>query len=281
MFGVPMQMLNILRKTVKSQHRKVTKKLSSLESQLDSSDAAEATKLLGDLVMCNLHQIKAGATEVEVDNWETGNKEVIKLDPKMSGVENAEALYKKASKLRRGSSKILPLIESCKSDIAYLEETEVLLESLERGASNDEIALLNQIESELVEQGFMRKKSIHALKEKSQKKAKKASKSASSDYRRLKSPNGLDILVGRSSQQNDEITMRLAKPGDIWMHARGFPGAHVLLRSSPSAAVENADLEFAANLAAYYSKGANLAKVDVILADKKDISKPSTLFFKS
>ncbi|KAI8108413.1 hypothetical protein M9434_006439 [Picochlorum sp. BPE23] len=268
------RMLSMLRKTVKSQHLKVTKKLASLENQLDSSDAAEATKLLGDLVMCNLHKIKPGAAEVEVDNWETGNKEVIKLDPTISGVENAEALYKKASKLRRGSSKILPLIESCKGDMAYLEDTEVLLESLEGGTADEEIALLNQIESELVQQGFMKKKSIHVLKEKSQKKAKKASKSVSSDYRRLKSPNGFDILVGRSSQQNDEITMRLAKPGDIWMHARGFPGAHVLLRCSPSQSVENSDLEFAANLAAYYSKGANLAKVDVIMADKKDISKP-------
>ena len=40
------------------------------------------------------------------------------------------------------------------------------------------------------------------------------------------------VLVGRNNKQNDELTNRVAKAGDVWMHARGCPGAHVLLRAS-------------------------------------------------
>ena len=59
------------------------------------------------------------------------------------------------------------------------------------------------------------------------------------------------------------------------MHARGFPGAHVVLRCAQTKdSIQDEDLEFAANLAAYYSKGVGLKKVDVIMADPKDISKP-------
>jgi predicted ribosome quality control (RQC) complex YloA/Tae2 family protein len=265
-------LLNELKRTVRRQKDKLEKKLSSLEKQGDVSSLHNSFKLKGDLIMSNIHLLKPGSSEIEVENWETGEKEILLLDPLKSGVENAEAYYKQAGKLKRGTAKVLPLIDDCKTDIRYLDETEALLEAL-KGTENDDITILSQIEAELIGTGFVKKKAVHVMKEKASKKAKKKVQGA--EYKRLISPNGFEVLVGRSSLQNDEITMRVAKTGDIWMHARGFPGAHVLIKSSQSAsAVHDEDLEFAANLAAYYSKGSNLSKVDVIMADKKDISKP-------
>jgi len=274
------RLMGSLARTLGRTKDKLRKKLASLEKQADVSSEADGVKLKGDLVMSHLHLFKNPAADrapsIEVQNWETGEAERIALDETKTIIENAEKFYKQASKLKRGATKVLPLIDECKADMMYLDDNEALLESITASEEGDELDLLTQIELELMEAGFIKKKAIHAMQEKGvQKNKKRAKKSGGSEYKRLESPNGFEVLVGRSSKQNDEVTMRVAKPGDVWMHARGFPGAHVLVRCAQvSAPVEDADLEFAANIAAYYSKGASLGKVDVIMADPKDISKP-------
>ena len=67
------------------------------------------------------------------------------------------------------------------------------------------------------------------------------------------------VLVGRNNRSNDELTHKVARPIDVWMHARGVAGAHVLLRVPNDApdAVSPPDLQFAADLAAFYCKVAN------------------------
>ena len=274
------RLLASLARAVSKQKDKLEKKLASLERQADVSSQADGMKLKGDLVMSHLHLFKRPTSDrsdsIEVLNWETGEPEVILLDESKTPVENAEKFYKQASKLKRGATKVLPLIEECKADMLYLGDNEALLESIRASEEGDELDLLAQIELELMNNGFIKRKSVHAMQEKGvQKNKKRNKKTGGSEYKRLSSPNGFEVLVGRSSQQNDEVTMRIAKPGDIWMHARGFPGAHVVLRCAQTKdAVQDEDLEFAANLAAYYSKGIGLKKVDVIMADPKDISKP-------
>jgi predicted ribosome quality control (RQC) complex YloA/Tae2 family protein len=79
------------------------------------------------------------------------------------------------------------------------------------------------------------------------------------------------VLVGRTAGQNDTATFRLAGPDDIWFHARGVPGSHVVLRDSPELSEE--DIEEAARLAAGYSKLREDAQVDVIYTEKKHVRK--------
>lgn len=274
------RLLASLARAISKQKDKLEKKLASLERQADVSSQADGMKLKGDLVMSHLHVFKRPTSDrsdsIQVLNWETGESEVILLDESKTPVENAEKFYKQASKLKRGATKVLPLIEECKADMLYLADNEALLESIVASEEGDELDLLAQIELELMNNGFIKRKNVHALQEKGvQKNRKRNKKTGGSEYKRLSSPNGFEVLVGRSSQQNDEVTMRIAKPGDIWMHARGFPGAHVVLRCAQTKdSIQDEDLEFAANLAAYYSKGVGLKKVDVIMADPKDISKP-------
>ena len=64
------------------------------------------------------------------------------------------------------------------------------------------------------------------------------------------------VLVGRNNRQNDELTHKVARPTDVWLHARGVPGAHVLLRrpNDEPGDVPAADLQFAADLAAWFCK---------------------------
>ena len=106
--------------------------------------------------MSHLHVFKRPTSDrsdsIQVLNWETGESEVILLDESKTPVENAEKFYKQASKLKRGATKVLPLIEECKADMLYLADNEALLESIVASEEGDELDLLAQIELELIEQ---------------------------------------------------------------------------------------------------------------------------------
>ena len=246
------------------------KKLASLQKQADASVSHCDIKLCGDLIMSNLHLLVPGTSFIDLENWETGKMEHIKLDPTRSAIQNAEMYYKRAKKAKRGATKIAPLIDESRSEINFLEENEVLLDII-LPENSESIDLLHQIESDLASLGYIKKRGMHKARETSSRKKK----IKGPNLRYMTSPNGFEVIVGRSSQENDTITMSMAKSGDVWMHARGYPGAHVLLRCSQSVkAVAKEDLKFAADIAAFYSKGSALSKVDVIMADKKNISKP-------
>ena len=81
------------------------------------------------------------------------------------------------------------------------------------------------------------------------------------------------VLVGRSPRNNAELTFRIARPDDLWFHARGVPGAHVVLRIDSSRAPTTAELRSAAELAAYHSKARTSGTVPVDYTARKYVRK--------
>jgi predicted ribosome quality control (RQC) complex YloA/Tae2 family protein len=86
-------------------------------------------------------------------------------------------------------------------------------------------------------------------------------------------PAGTRVYVGRSPAENAELTFRTARPNDLWFHARGQPGAHVILQRDDRAAPCDDDIRIAAELAALHSKGRNSAKVTVDYTQRKHVRK--------
>ena len=87
------------------------------------------------------------------------------------------------------------------------------------------------------------------------------------------SSSGLDILVGQDDQSNDYLSLRLAKPNDLWFHISGFPGSHVVLSVADGDADKESVMEAAA-LAAWFSKMRNGKNVAVHYCKARDVSKP-------
>lgn len=85
--------------------------------------------------------------------------------------------------------------------------------------------------------------------------------------------SGSRILVGRSPVENAELTFRVARPHDLWLHARGVPGAHVILQRDDRTAPSDEDIAFAASLAAAHSKARDGAKVAVDYTSRKHVRK--------
>jgi predicted ribosome quality control (RQC) complex YloA/Tae2 family protein len=89
----------------------------------------------------------------------------------------------------------------------------------------------------------------------------------------LQTARGSRIAVGRSPIENAELTFRVARPNDVWFHAQGIPGAHVILARDDRTAAPNEDLELAASLAAYYSRARNATSVAVDYTLRKHVRK--------
>jgi predicted ribosome quality control (RQC) complex YloA/Tae2 family protein len=87
----------------------------------------------------------------------------------------------------------------------------------------------------------------------------------------LRTARGDHILIGRNGQQNDRVTFDLAGPEDLWLHARGLPGAHVILQWHGAPADHL--LEAAAQLAAYYSPARTATAVEVDVAERRHVRK--------
>ncbi len=86
--------------------------------------------------------------------------------------------------------------------------------------------------------------------------------------------DGFEILVGRSARDNDTLSIRLARPRDVWLHAAGVPGSHVIVRRPDALAVPRAVVERAAQLAVWFSKARTArGKVPVHWCEAGDVSK--------
>jgi predicted ribosome quality control (RQC) complex YloA/Tae2 family protein len=92
-------------------------------------------------------------------------------------------------------------------------------------------------------------------------------------FRRFTSSDGLAIYVGRNARENDELTFGLAKSDDLWLHARGTPGSHVVVRLEKGTEVLPETLRDAATLALLYSDLKKSGKGDVIYTRRKWVKK--------
>lgn len=185
---------------------------------------------------------------------------------------------RRARKLRRAVDAVAPLLAAAEADVEYLEQVESEVAQLARYADPEDLIALREVQDELVEAGVMKPPPEAALAAKAAAKGRKATKKAqkgsggggggaqSQGFRRFASPGGYVILVGRNNKQNDVLSHQVANPQDLWMHVRGLPGSHVLLRVEPGrGAPGDEDVECAAALAAWFSKGRASGKADVIV----------------
>ncbi|HEY7699928.1 MAG TPA: NFACT RNA binding domain-containing protein [Vicinamibacteria bacterium] len=93
--------------------------------------------------------------------------------------------------------------------------------------------------------------------------------------RRFTSPEGMEVLVGRTARDNDVLTFQIASQRDFWLHVAGSPGSHVIVRNPEGLeSLPRETLRYAAALAARHSKARDAGRVTVHVARVKDVTKP-------
>jgi predicted ribosome quality control (RQC) complex YloA/Tae2 family protein len=243
-----------------------------LQAQLAKVMEAKSFKLYADLLYAQ-HDKSSKGTSLRVPNlFDPDLGEVdIPLSAELSIVENANRYHRLYRKAGRSVSQLTARLRSLESEIAALQRQEERLPK-----ANSEVGSDTQT-SELLNDSQPDKKTALAVSE------RRSSGDSRSDLETLirrtakvfRSSEGMQILVGKSSKDNDVLTSKVAQSEDFWLHVADYGGSHVVLRNPEKlkAAPKQSLLE-AAELAAYFSQARNAPKVEVHYTQKKFVSKP-------
>ncbi|MFM1612799.1 Rqc2 family fibronectin-binding protein [Streptococcus mutans] len=239
---------------IQNELEKNKKKLKKQEQELQDTDKAEEFRQKGELLTTYLNQVPNNQDSVELNNYYTGQKVTIPLNKALTPSQNAQRYFKKYQKLKEAVKHLGSLISETKATIQYLE-------SVDNALNQASLSEISEIREELVQTGFVKRRHREKIQ-----KRKKPEPYLASDGKTI-------ILVGKNNLQNDELTFKMSKKGELWFHAKDIPGSHVLIKDNlnPSDEIKTD----AAELAAYFSKArlSNLVQVDMIEAKK--LNKPS------
>jgi predicted ribosome quality control (RQC) complex YloA/Tae2 family protein len=188
--------------------------------------------------------------------------------PSREQVAEAQSLYRRARRLRRSVEAITPRLALHDARIAQLEAS---LTYLAQGEDS-----LMAAEQQLQELQALEEDSEALLRLGRQEQRRRGSGGRSDGAAptplELRTPGGLRLQVGRNHRQNDWISLRQARRGDLWFHAQECPGSHVVLKSSEGTASE-ADLQAAADVAAHFSRARDNNRVAVVMVTSESLQR--------
>jgi len=242
---------------------KLRQKASTFEERLQQSDQADQQRQQADLLMAHLHEWEPGMKSITLSDFDTGKPVTISLNPEKNAVQNAQALYKRHQKLKRARNAVEPLLKDVQEEIQYLEQVEASLNQLDTYATPKDLQTLQEIREELIGQRY-----LDAPEQRNR------DVSNVSEPHRYRTPSGFELLVGRNNRQNDQLTFRTAGDYDLWFHTQEIAGSHVLMRLQAGTVPDEADLQFAADLAAHYSQARQSDQVPVVYTEPKHVYKP-------
>lgn len=239
---------------------RLLRKLDAQRQELADCELSDTYRHNGELLIASLYRLHRGDRTVILPDY-TADPPVdvtLELDPRKSPSENAEHFFRLYRKARNAREILTVQIARSEEELAYLTSVRSFLDRAETEQD------LCDLRDELYRAGYAsRMKSYTPAR---QNKPSKPSETVT--------PGGYRLLIGRNNVQNDHLTFRVAGKDDLWFHAKGVPGSHVLLLcdgEEPSAE----DYTFAASLAAGYSHAADGQSVPVDYTRVRNVKKPA------
>ncbi|MFC2107905.1 NFACT family protein [Candidatus Bipolaricaulota bacterium] len=228
--------------------RKTERTIEKLLDWLDNSTQADVWQSQADLLMTFQSDIARGESRTTVTNPLDDQEVIISLNPSMSAVDNAQSLYNRAKRIRRGHPHVHTRLKRLRYELNLLQRAR---EAQENGEA---------VDSEIL--GLLANR-----RRDKQRPPKKVL-----PFRQFE-VDGFHIWMGKSARQNDAL-LRAASPNDVWMHAKDYAGSHVVIRTRGQEHVPDAVLQSAARLAALHSKARSERRVEVTMTQVKNVRKP-------
>ncbi len=229
------------------------KALENNRKALAETRSAERLRVMGDLILTYGSRARPRDAALTVPDYTAEGAEItIPLDPALTPAENAQQYFRRYAKAQATARALPARIARLTSETLILREAVIQIEA---ATSADD---LWEIHADLAALGALRR-------------APRSRPVAPTGPRRYRTEDGSTIVVGRSARENDDVTFHVAGPNDLWLHARGLPGAHVILKSAGDPA--EASITAAAQVAAHYSEGRHAAQVAVDCVARKHVRK--------
>lgn len=231
-------------KAALAEARREIRRLERLEANLQKDEAglpdAENLRRQGEALLASPHAAPGGAAEARVlDPYDALRQLTIPLDPRLSVAGNADRLFAKARRLDRARGHVALRLQETRSALAAAREREARAD-----AAGDLADLETRVAAE--------------------------PEGGATGTRHYLTGRGLSLLVGRGARENHHLTFTVAKPEDLWLHARDVPGAHVIVRDNEGRAGAD-DIREAAEVAAFFSDSRQEARVDVHVTRRKHV----------
>jgi len=246
-----------VRKTVSNLCQRLRRKKAIQEKELLATYDRERLRQLGDIVTANIHRITKGQTLLQAEDFYDEEMKIvdIPLSEQLSPQQNAAKFYKDYARMKTAEKELTRQLELGEQELMYLES---VLEELDRAQTDGE---LEEIRQELQSGGYIRADT-----------GKKRMRQAKSAPMRFESTDGYPIYVGRNNRQNDELTFKLARKDDLWLHAQKVHGSHVII-SCGGATPPDDTVTQAAQLAAYYAESSGGQNIPVDVTPVKQVKK--------
>lgn len=243
-----------VRQAIAEARARVQKKLESLRSGLQDDATLERLRQSGELLLAYQYTLQPGARELRAAYEVDGPELVIPLDPALSPLDNARRYFEQYEKAKRARAGVPELIAAAEQELAYLDQ---LATDLELATNWPEIA---EVQETLQRHGYWRGPRTAGPR------------GSLAGPLKVTAETGHVIWVGRNARQNEQVTFEKGGPADLWLHVRGMPGAHVIIKSG-GGQVPPEVIRRAGELAAYYSAARNEARVLVDVTQRKYVRK--------
>ncbi len=248
-----------VRKTVQNHCTRLSRKLAIQEKELLETYDRERLRQLGDILTANIHRIVKGQTVISCEDFYDENMPLIDipLSPILPPQQNAAKFYKDYARMKNAERELTRQMEIGENELQYLKS---VLEELNRAETEAE---LEEIRRELQEEGYLKADA-----------GKRKMKQGKLPPMRFESTDGYPIYVGRNNRQNDELTFRLARKDDLWLHAQKVHGSHVIISCGGTVPPDDTVTQ-AAQLAAHYAETRGGQNLPVDVTPVKQVKKPA------
>ena len=235
---------NLLQKNYAELKRLMQLIANSKKALQDMRDAIPFDEI-GNIIMANIQFIKPQQIQVELFDFYRNKNILIKLKKELNAPKNAEYYYRKSKNRKNGEEQFQLRITEAEIKIVRLQSQ---IQKIEASETLKELKLYSPEKAELA------KKKQELFKE--------------------FECDGFKILVGKSAANNDLLTMKHAHKNDLWLHAKGVSGSHVVVKHIPGKPFTKNVISHAASIAAFFSKSKGSAYVPVVYVERKFVRKP-------
>jgi predicted ribosome quality control (RQC) complex YloA/Tae2 family protein len=225
--------------------------LAEMRKGVENSDRAERYAAIGNALLMIASEMATGIEEISVIIEERPLN--VKLDRNLSPYENASSYFERSKRAKASKEELRTRTKATKGTIEKLGGFRGQVETAK------DLKGLEKLEREILP------KSLGSLS---------SLASATTHFREFTVAGGLKVLVGKNAKQNDELTTKVAQKEDLWLHARGVPGSHVVLQCGKRPQVPKEAIEQAAEIAAYFSDAKSQPLAPVSYTRKKYVRKP-------
>lgn len=246
------QRRDALRQSLGAARERLARQRDQIAGELARAQELETLRWEGEMIFAFLHELRPGQEALVVEGRRIG------LDPRRSAVEQAQERFKAYDKAKSALAGLPERLAAADARLRGLDELAALLEL------SDDYDQIEQIALEAEELGYLREHPDPV--------ARKRARATKLRPLHLSSSDGFDIFIGRSARQNEEVTFKIGRPDDIWVHVRTIHGSHVIVRTDGRELPERTLLE-AAGLAAYFSQARGEAAVEVDICRRSLVRK--------